>query len=171
MLGFETELSAWGQAGSLLCRTLTRACDCLINMPVVKDHSIAGVTISLKNMFGAIHNPNKYHDNGCDPYIADVARHPFIAEKLRLTVLDGVRAQCHGGPAFRSSAVFDLAKVAASTDPVAIDAWAWTTIEHERSRRGMRSLAEAGRPVRHLETAAKHGLGVADPDRLRVVES
>jgi hypothetical protein len=35
----------------------------------------------------------------------------------------------------------------------------------------MRSLADAGRPVRYLETAVKHGLGVADPQALRVVES
>jgi uncharacterized protein (DUF362 family) len=168
---YQRQPSTSGAIGSCFATLVATGCTALVSFGVVKDHDLSGISAGMKNWYGVIHNPNKYHDNGCDPYIADVARHPFIAEKLRLTVLDGVRAQCHGGPAFRSSAVFDLAKVAASTDPVAIDAWAWTTIEHERSRRGMRSLAEAGRPVRYLETAAKHGLGVADPDRLRVVES
>jgi len=27
----------------------------------LKDHDGAGVTIALKNMYGVIHNPNKYH--------------------------------------------------------------------------------------------------------------
>jgi uncharacterized protein (DUF362 family) len=125
----------------------------------------------MKNWYGVIHNPNKYHQNGCDPYIADVARHPFIRDKLRLTVLDGVIAQYHGGPAYRPGATFELGLVAASTDPVAADLWAWQMIEAERRRRGMPTLEEAGRPVRFLATAAEEGLGVDDPDRLKVVSA
>jgi hypothetical protein len=61
VLGFEDDLATFGKAGSLLCRTLTQVCDAVINLPVLKDHGIAGVTLALKSMFGAIHNPNKYH--------------------------------------------------------------------------------------------------------------
>ena len=39
---------------------------------VVKDHDLAGVSAGLKNWYGVIHNPNKYHDSCCDPYVADV---------------------------------------------------------------------------------------------------
>jgi uncharacterized protein (DUF362 family) len=168
---YQRRPSTSGAIGSCFATLVATGCTALVSFGVVKDHDLSGISAGMKNWYGVIHNPNKYHDNGCDPYIVDVARHPFIAGKLRLTVLDGVRAQCHGGPAFRASALFDLARVAASTDPVAIDAWAWQVIERERARRGMRSLADAGRPVRYLETAVKHGLGVADPQALRVVES
>jgi len=123
----------------------------------------------MKNWYGVIHNPNKYHDNGCDPYIADVARYPYIRNKLRLTVLDGVIAQCHGGPAFRRGGIFELGMVAASTDPVAADLWAWREIESERARRGLPTLEAAGRPVRFLATAAKAGLGIDDPEKLLLV--
>jgi uncharacterized protein (DUF362 family) len=143
-------------------------CSALVSFGVVKDHDLAGVSAGMKNWYGVIHNPNKYHQNGCDPYITDVARHPYIRNKLRLTVLDGVIAQCHGGPAFRQGGIFELGKVAASTDPVAADLWAWREIEAERARRGMSTLEAAGRPVRFLATAAKAGLGVDDPARLKL---
>ena len=72
-------------------------------------------------------------------------------------------------PAFRQSGIFELGLVAASTDPVAIDLWAWREIESERAKRGLPTLEAAGRPVRFLATAAKHGLGVDDPEKLLLV--
>jgi len=161
--------SSSGAIGSCFARIVSTECTALVSFGVVKDHDLSGVSAGMKNWYGVIHNPNKYHQNGCDPYIADVARHPFIRDKLRLTVLDGIVAQCHGGPAYRPGATFELGLVAASTDPVAADLWAWQVIEAERRRRGMPTLEEAGRPVRFLATAARHGLGVDDPDRLRLV--
>jgi len=125
----------------------------------------------MKNWYGVIHNPNKYHDQQCDPYVADVMRHPFIADKIRLTVLDGVLAQCHGGPGFRPDMLFDLHRLAVSTDPVAGDLWAWRVIDAERVRLGLPTLADAGRPPRFIATAAGYGLGVGDPTALREVEA
>jgi hypothetical protein len=78
---------------------LTVACSALISFGVVKDHDLSGVSAGIKNWYGVIHNPNKYHGSNCNPYLADVVRHPFIASKLRLTLLDGVEGQCQGGPA------------------------------------------------------------------------
>ena len=158
-----------GSIGSCFARLVSTQCTALVSFGVVKDHDLSGVSAGMKNWYGVIHNPNKYHDNGCDPYIADVARHPYIRDKLRLTVLDGVIAQFHGGPAYRPGATFELGLVAASTDQVAADLWAWQVIEAERARRGLPTLDAAGRPVRYLATAARHGLGVADPQRLKLV--
>jgi hypothetical protein len=166
---YDSRPSDSGSIGSCFARLVSTECSALVSFGVVKDHDLSGVSAGMKNWYGVIHNPNKYHDNGCDPYIADVARHPFIRSKLRLTVLDGVVAQCHGGPAYRAGATFALGTVAASTDPVAADVWAWREIEAERARRGMPTLEEAGRPARFLATAAGHGLGVADPEKLRLV--
>jgi len=56
-----------GQLGERLSKDLTQRTNILINLPVLKDHDGAGVTIGLKNMYGVIHNPNKYHPNGCTP--------------------------------------------------------------------------------------------------------
>ncbi len=162
--------SVSGAIGSCFARLVSETCTALISFGVVKDHDLAGVSAGLKNWYGVIHNPNKYHDNQCDPYVADVVRHPFIGDKLRLTVLDGVTAQCHGGPAFRASGLYPLAMLAASSDPVAADLWAWKVIDAERVRRGMPTLEAAGRPPRFIATAAGYGLGVGDPTKLREVE-
>ncbi len=152
-----------GSIGSCFARLVSETCTALISFGVVKDHDLAGVSAGLKNWYGVIHNPNKYHDHQCDPYVADVVRHPFIRDKLKLTVLDGVIAQYHGGPAYRASAAFPLGLLAASVDPVAADLWAWKVLDAERLRRGLPSLEEAGRPPRFIATAAGYGLGVGDP--------
>jgi uncharacterized protein (DUF362 family) len=158
-----------GEIGSCYARLVSATCTALVSFGVVKDHDLAGVSAGLKNWYGVIHNPNKYHDNNCDPYVADVVRHPYIRSKLRLTVLDGMSAQCHGGPALRADTLFALGKVAASTDPVAIDVWAWLRIDEERKRRGLPSLEEAERPPRFIATAAAHGLGIGERQAIREV--
>jgi uncharacterized protein (DUF362 family) len=172
VLGFESELSTYGQAGSLLCKTLTRACDCVINMPVVKDHSIAGVTIALKNMFGAIHNPNKYHLNTGDPYIPDVYMLRGIREKTRLVVCDATTIQYEGGPSYLPHWAWAFDGLMVGRDPVALDHVGWQLIEQKRAAQGMKSLGELGRRPVYLETAAEpaRGLGTNNPEQIDLVE-
>ncbi len=166
---WDGEPSVSGAIGSCFAREVSTTCSALISFGVVKDHDLAGVSAGMKNWYGVIHNPNKYHDNNCDPYVADVMRHPFLADKLRLTVLDGVQAQCRGGPAFYAPGLFPLGKVAASVDPVAADLWAWQVIDEERVRRGLPTLQEDDRAPTFIATAARYGLGVGDPADLRTV--
>ena len=166
---YEAQPSNSGAIGSCFARLVASTCTALIGFGVVKDHDLSGVSASLKNWYGVIHNPNKYHDGNCNPYAADVFNHPYLRDQVRLTVLDGVVAQCHGGPAYRPDSSFPLGLVVASTDPVAVDAWAWKVIDAERRRRGLPTLAEAGRPPRFLATAARYGLGVGDPAAVREV--
>ena len=168
---WESRPAVSGSIGSCYATIVSRRCTALVSFGVVKDHDLAGVSAGLKNWYGVIHNPNKYHDDNCDPFVADVVNHPWIRDKLRLTVLDGVLAQYQGGPAFRADATFPLGLVAASTDPVAIDAWAWKVLDAERRKRGLPSLEEAKRPPRFIATAASYGLGVGDPGKVREVRA
>ena len=46
VLGFENDFETFGVSASLVCQTLTRVCDGVINLPVLRDHGIAGVTIA-----------------------------------------------------------------------------------------------------------------------------
>lgn len=163
------EIAVSGSIGSLYARLVVETCTALISFGVVKDHNLAGVSGGLKNWFGVIHNPNKYHDNNCDPYVADVVNHPYIRTKLRLSVLDGVTAQYDGGPAWRPGAGWPLGRVAASLDPVAIDAWAWKIVDAERVRRGLPTLKKAKRPPKTIATAARYGLGEGNPAKIREV--
>jgi uncharacterized protein (DUF362 family) len=166
---YDRRPSTSGQIGSCYARLVSEQCTALVSFGVVKDHDLAGVSAGLKNWYGVIHNPNKYHDSNCDPYVADVVAHRHVSSKLRLTVLDGVHAQCHGGPALHRAGVFDLGRVAISTDPVAADLWAWQQIDAERERRGLPTLAAADRAPRFIATASRRDLGVGEAKRLRVV--
>jgi uncharacterized protein (DUF362 family) len=172
VLGYETALSTHGAAASRLCVTLTRVCDCVINMPSLKDHSIAGVTIALKNMFGAIHNPNKYHLNAGDPYVADVSMLPDIRTKTRLVICDATNMQYEGGPSFLPQWNWPFDGLLVGTDPVALDRIGWNLIETRRSEAGLRPISELGRMPRYIATAAdsQHHLGIDDLGRIEVIE-
>lgn len=166
---YDRHPSTSGAIGSCYAQLVSSRCSALVSFGVVKDHDLCGVSAGLKNWYGVIHNPNKYHDSNCDPYVADVVRHPFLRSKIRLTVLDGIEAQCHGGPAFFSDGLFELGEIAVSTDPLAADLWAWRQIDAERVRRGLPILASEQREPRFIATAARYGLGVGDPGKLKVV--
>lgn len=160
----------WGPGGSCFAGILINELTALINVAVLKDHDLAGVSAGLKNWYGVIHNPNKYHDSGCDPYIAHLAASPFIRSKLRLTVIDGLVAQCHAGPARSPRWAWPLNSVMASTDPVALDTIAWKMIEARRQEMGLKSLADEQREPKWIASAAELGLGENRSDRIDLVD-
>jgi len=171
-LGFEDELAVSGSVGSLLAKTLTQVCEAVINLPVLKDHGIAGVTIALKSMFGAIHNPNKYHVNVCNPYVADVNMLPPIRQKVRLHICDATTAQYEGGPSFMPHWTWPYNGLLVGHDPVALDYTGWQIIEKKRAEMGMKSLKEMKREPVYISTAAdpQHGLGTDNPQNIKLVE-
>ena len=170
--GYEDDLPVYGSVGSRLATTLTRTCDAVINLPVLKDHGIAGITLALKNMFGAIHNPNKYHLNVGDPYVADVNMLPPIRQKVRLHLCDAITAQYEGGPSYMPQWTWPYNGLLVSRDPVALDTLGWQIIERKRAEKGMKPLQALGRTPRYIATAAdpQHRLGTNDPRQIEAVE-
>jgi uncharacterized protein (DUF362 family) len=171
-VGYEQELAAWGSVGSCLSKILTQYCNVLINVPVLKDHDGAGVTIALKNMYGVIHNPNKYHPNGCNPYVADLNMLPEIRSKMRLTICDATTAMYEGGPGYKPEHSWNANTLLVSTDPVALDHTGWQTIERKRAEKGWKTLEAEERAPRYIATAAdaEHRLGTNDPHKISIVE-
>jgi uncharacterized protein (DUF362 family) len=169
---YEPELVAHGSVGSRLSRILTQRSNVLINVPVLKDHDGAGVTIALKNMYGVIHNPNKYHPNGCNPYIADLNMLPEIRNRMRLTICDATTAQYEGGPAYKPEYSWRHNALIVSQDPVALDYTSWQIIERKRAEKGLKTLEAEGRAPHYIATAADagHQLGTNGPERITVVE-
>jgi len=168
--GYQSDVETSGSIGSCFSRIVAEQVDAIISMPVLKDHSLAGASLGMKNFFGAIHNPNKYHGTNCDPYITDVVSHRFIRPRWRLTVCDATRAQVHAGPTLHPGFEWPFGGVILSDDFVASDAVAADLLIRERAERGMRSLEREGRPAKHIATAAERGLGVADLERIERIE-
>jgi uncharacterized protein (DUF362 family) len=168
---YEWKPREWGPNGSCFPRLLVEDLTALINVGVLKDHGLAGISGGMKSWYGAIQNPNKCHDDNCAPFIPHLAAFPLIHDKLRLTLMDAVTAQCEGGPGRSPKWIWPYQGILASTDPVAIDALCARIIEDRRREVGLPTLAAEKRVPRWIEGAAKLGIGEADLARVRVQEA
>ncbi|MDD4052357.1 MAG: DUF362 domain-containing protein [candidate division Zixibacteria bacterium] len=167
-VGYREDFDSSGKANSRVTRILTDMADHSVNMPILKDHSIAGLSAGMKNMYGAVSNPNKYHGDNCSPYAADVNNLAPIRTKHRLTIIDAIRVQYDNGPGFDPEHLYDYGGLILSVDPVAADRVGLEILEHVRARNKRPSLAEAGREVKYLAAAEKIGLGTADMSRIEL---
>ncbi len=159
-LGYDSNLLIHKMIGSMISKVIVEA-DAIINLPVLKDHGIVGVSAAMKNFFGVIHNPNKYHLNVGDPFIADLCSHSYIKDKVRITICDAITAQYEGGPPFMPQYAKNDNSILISQDMVALDRIGWFLIEKWRADNNLPSLKKAGREPKYILTGAdkNHRLG------------
>ena len=167
---YDERLVEWGPSASRFDRVLATELTAVISCTPLKDHGLAGASLTMKNWYGVVHNPNKLHDDNCAPYIPHLVACPVIRDRLRLNVVDGSLAQCHGGPGRAPRWGWPYDGFLASTDPVAADAVGRQVLEARRKEVGLRPLAAEGREPGYIAGAASLGLGVADPARIQTVE-
>jgi len=149
-----------------LSKIITDQADAIINVPALRHHGVAGVTVSMKNHLGSIKNPRDLHRDNC-LYIADLNALDPIRKKTRLIIADGILAQYDRGPSYRPQFAWEYAGLIAGTDTVAVDAVGAEEIKAERRRRGVQGPIRPG--IRHIPRAAEVGLGVADLEKINVV--
>jgi len=171
-IGYDETVFTAGAIQTRLSNLLTRACDCMINLPILKHHVGSGVTLSLKNMYGVNDNPSKFHANNCCPGIADLNLLSPIRNKFRFVVADAMTGCFAGGPGYKPQYAWKYNGIMVASDPVAIDHTAWQIIEKKRAEMGVNTLAQAGTPPKYIAVAAdpQHRLGTDDPDRIGLVE-
>jgi len=171
-VGYSRSLIDHKSIGSLLSQVMEKFTNAQLNLPVLKDHSLSGVTCSLKNFFGAIHNPNKYHDDECDPFIADLNTVPQIRRQQKLVVCDALRVQYNGGPSYHPQWAENFGGIIVGDDPVAVDFVGYRIIDRIRRKKGLPGLEKAGRKPKHIFTAAdsQHKLGKANSEQIDLVE-
>lgn len=169
-IGYGTELVSHRNIGSLFSLIQSKMVTASVSLAVLKDHGMAGVTAGMKNYYGAVHNPNKYHDFNCNPFIAELFETKHIKKKHRLSILDSLIVQYHKGPSFHSRWTKKYEALIFSLDPVAADFVGWQLIEKFRSEEGLPSLKEEMREPIYLKTAEKMGLGKANLDDIQILE-
>jgi uncharacterized protein (DUF362 family) len=160
-----------GGTDSYFSKIFTQECDKIINMPILKDHGLCGVTLSLKNLaYGLCENNARFHGSEhIGPFIADFCAHPEVQKKVVLHILDGIEACYERGPRPRSlRSLFTPRTLWVSSDPVALDAIGLKAIQTERRSRAYRTLQEEGRPIDHIDLAAKKGVGVSDLEKIEL---
>lgn len=131
-----------------------READLIVSLPKLKTHHWAGVTLSLKNLFGLIPGArygwpkNVLHMNGIAPSVLGIYRSvpPVVA------VVDGIVGMEGDGPLFGSAVPHGL--VAVGADPAAVDATC------------ARLMGFALAEIDHLNLAAATGIG--QPERVEV---
>ncbi len=168
-VGFDSKLSVNKSIGSMFSRIQAKMISAAVNFAVLKDHSLAGLSGCLKNYYGVIHNPNKYHDNLCDPYLADLYEMDLVKGKQRLAIIDASRIQYNGGPGFIERWSATYGSVLLSLDAVAADTIAHAIVDRLRTKAGLPLLKDAGREPIHIQTAGKANAGCADMNNIEWV--
>jgi uncharacterized protein (DUF362 family) len=165
---------------SYAARFITQEVDKLINLPLLKDHQSAGVTLALKNLsHGLVNNVARSHAtqslNACNTFIPAVVAMPVIRNKAVLHILDGVKGVYHGGPGADPRFVWEHQTLYFATDPVALDRIGWEVIDAKRLAVGKPKLVEdrpdqfstfVHRQPEHVEIAGALGLGEWDRKKI-----
>ena len=128
--------------------------DVLINVPIAKHHSLAGLTLGMKNLMGVILDRSSIHSN-LGQRLAD------LSSLLRpeLTVVDAVRILVANGPSGGSlNDVRKMDTVIACHDIVAADTYAATLFGKQPS------------DLEYIGAGARMGLGEMDLGKLKIEE-
>ena len=128
--------------------------DVLINVPIAKNHSLARLTLGMKNMMGLIQNREAIHaDMG--QRLADLAGHI----KPTLTIIDAVRIlMAHGPTGGNLADVKQMDTIIASPDIVAADSFAATL------------FGLAPDDISYIKAGTERGLGRSDLENLKIEE-
>ncbi len=157
--------------GTKFVRQLLEA-TAVINVSLVKDHSLCGYTGALKNMtHGNVINPQAFHTNMMDPQVPLLYAQDAIKSRVRLCVTDAFKAMFNGGPLDRDKngrVPYDSVFVA--TDPVAMDMIGWQIVDKLRRDHGMPTLKDSKREPTYIRTAGALGLGIADLSKIQLKE-
>lgn len=142
----------------------------IINLTMVKDHSLCGFTGALKNMtHGQIVNPQDHHAHLCNPQIPLLYNHPVLRSRVRLHIADAIKIIYDQGPLDTNpDRRLPFGALFAATDAVALDRIGWQVIEGARKEHGLPTLDKVRRNPDYILTAGELGLGVADLNQIHL---
>ena len=127
--------------------------DVFINVPILKNHDSAKLTMSMKNLMGVVWDRREWHANDLHQCIADFA----AQRKPDLNILDAYTVMKRNGP--RGMSLEDVVTMKAqliSTDMVAIDA------------AGAKLFGADPMDIRYIQIAADQKVGRANLDKLNI---
>jgi uncharacterized protein (DUF362 family) len=129
--------------------------DTVINVPIAKHHSMARLTLGLKNLMGTVLDRGALHASGLHKSIVDLS----TVVKPQLTVIDATRILVANGPTGGNlDDVRQMDTVIASADVVAADAYASTLFDM------------TGAEIDYIALADQRGLGTMDLTSINVEE-
>ncbi|HNY76985.1 MAG: DUF362 domain-containing protein [Sedimentisphaerales bacterium] len=132
---------------------LIAECDVLIDVPVLKNHGGAGVTVAMKNLMGVVWDREYYHKAGLHECIADFCHY----RRPDLNVVDAYRIMLRNGPYQGQPADIAVRKsLLLSRDIVAADA------------AGAKLFGSDPAQTRHIQLANDSGIGTMNLEKLNI---
>jgi len=127
--------------------------DKIINVPIAKHHSLAKLTLSMKNWMGVMGGSRSHIHQRIDESLVDLS----LAIKPTITILDAVRILVRNGPQGGNLAdVKRLDTVVVGTDQVAIDSFGATLF-------GLK-----GGDLGYVRIGEQRGLGIMDLSKVNI---
>jgi uncharacterized protein (DUF362 family) len=159
--GYSTETYQVVNSTQRLSTIVTEMADYIVNLSVLKNHTISGVTFSLKNHYGTCNHPDYMHGGRCSPYIPALNALPAIRDKNVVNICDGLFGISTGGP--MGSPQFAANSLIMGRDIVAVDYQCREIL----AANGCNTIGISG----HVDTAAAdpYNLGTNDPAAMDVV--
>lgn len=134
------------------------ACDVWFNVPILKNHGGAKMTISMKNLMGVVWDRGFFHRNDLQQCIADAS---LAVKKPALNIVDAYRVMVSNGPQGRSESDVVVQKsLIVSSDIIAADTAAVRMFNQLKPM----PLSDVG----HIAYGEKHKLGTQNIDKLNV---
>jgi len=133
-------------------------CDVWINVPILKNHGGAKMTIGMKNFMGIVWDRRYWHANDLQQCIADCAT---ISKMPVLNIVDAYRIMTQNGPVGKGPEDVQIAKALfMSTDIVAVDTAALKFFNQFKQM----NLSDVG----HIGLGEKMKIGTTNLDKLQV---
>lgn len=149
----EVEIAKGEKLKSAKVHELILESDVFINVPVLKSHSSAKLTIAMKNLMGVVWDRMYWHRNDLNQCIADYT----TFRTPDLNIVDGYRVMMKNGPRGVSTADVSLMKaMIISPDIVAVDAASAKMF-------GMEPYE-----IPYIEIADEMGIGTSDLTQLNI---
>jgi uncharacterized protein (DUF362 family) len=127
--------------------------DVFINVPVLKNHGSAKLTVSMKNLMGVVWDRGEWHKNDLHQCIADFA----AFKKPTLNIVDAYTVMKKNGPRGVSAEdIVTMKSLLVSTDMVAVDA------------AGTKLFGWEPADIRHIKIAADQKVGRMDLEKLTI---
>jgi len=145
-------------------------CDALINMPILKSHSNAGISFSMKNHYGTFQRPTEFYHSGkgIQRGIAELNALSDIKDRTRLIV--GSLLNFVGASSWTWSNALPGDSLLFSFDPVAADAYALQEFQKVVTLSGPSPKTVKGLATPWIANAAMLGVGTDDPAKYQVDE-
>ena len=142
-------------------------CDALINIPILKQHGMAGISFAMKNHYGTIDKPSRFHSGAnIQRGLAEINALPPIKDRTRLIIGDALQVVLGNSWAAAEKGNALLM----SFDPVAHDTIGLEMFKEVISAKGRSTKPYEDLANPWLANGAQLGLGTNDLNHMELIE-